>query len=99
MTRPGHMPTLSAQEMVILELLGRRSEMSRPQMVAASAQRLEARTLSPALRRLEENGLLASRMEGPRPGRARRVYHVTAAGRRLFELWRMLRQQLSRIPA
>ena len=99
--RPGHLPTVSASEMVVLELLRQHDELDGPTLVTRSGGRLAARRVSAVLRKLEAKELVASRPEGLRraSGRSRRLFHATAAGRRLFELWRMLRQQLSRIPA
>jgi DNA-binding PadR family transcriptional regulator len=50
---------------------------------------------------MEVKKLVASRAEGPRRAgrRARRLFHITATGRRLFEMWRSIRQQLMRMPA
>jgi len=100
--RSGHLPTVSAAEMVVLELLSHRDELDASELVARSGQRLQRRTLALTLRRMEAKELVASRPEGPRSAlsrRPRRLFHLTAAGRRLFELWNMIRQQLRRMPA
>ena len=99
--RSGHLPTVSAREMVVLELLLHRDELDARELVARSSGRLARGGLSAVLRRMEAKELVASREEGPRraAGRTRRLFHATAAGRRLFELWAMLRQQLRRMPA
>jgi len=44
-------------------------------------------TLYPVLRSLEENGLLASRVEPSVSGPPRRYYGITPAGRETLELW------------
>jgi DNA-binding PadR family transcriptional regulator len=99
--RSGHLPTVSAREMVVLELLLQRDELDGRELVVISGGRLARGGLSAVLRRLEAKGLVAGRAEELRrtAGRTRRLFHATAAGRRLFELWAMVRQQLSRIPA
>jgi|SRR4051812_26042871 DNA-binding MarR family transcriptional regulator len=99
--RPGHLPTVSADEMLVLELLRQHDELDPSALVTRSGGRLAARTASAALRKLEAKDLVAGRPEGLRrvSGRSRRLFHATAAGRRLFELWAMLRQQLRRMPA
>ena len=47
-------------------------------------------TLYPVLHRLEKHGLLTSEWRGPKHGRQRRYYRLTARGQRL---WREQRQQ------
>jgi hypothetical protein len=87
--------------MVVLEILLNHNELDGPALVARSGQRLERRTIAAVLRRMQSKKLVASRPEAARmAGRsARRLFHITAPGRRLFELWTMLRRQLRRIPA
>jgi PadR family transcriptional regulator PadR len=45
-------------------------------------------TLYPVLHRLERRGLLASEWKGPKAGRQRRVYRLTARGLRLHRIQR-----------
>lgn len=45
-------------------------------------------TLYPQLRGLEKKGLLKSHLEASNKGPARRVYELTAAGRKTLESWK-----------
>jgi len=56
-------------------------------------------TLYPVLHRLERRGLLASKRKGPKAGRQRRYYRLTARGQRLWrehrEQWRTFSQTIN----
>ena len=86
------MPTLPAKEALIIELLsaGGRGEMYGLELVAASKRRLKRGTVYVTLGRMEEKGLVTSRLEEAPPeagGLPRRIYTATALGRRLHEAW------------
>jgi PadR family transcriptional regulator PadR len=87
------MPTLPAKEALIIELLesrGSRAEMYGLELVAASAGRLKRGTVYVTLGRMEEKGLIASRLEDAPPeagGLPRRIYQPTALGRRVYDAW------------
>ena len=81
--------TLSAKEMLILELLVRDGELYGLQMVAAS-NRLKRGTVYVTLGRMEEKGYVASRQEDAPPeagGLPRRLYRATPLGRRVLAAW------------
>jgi DNA-binding PadR family transcriptional regulator len=84
------MPTLSAKESLILELLVARDELYGLQLVAASRRRLKRGTVYVTLGRMEDKGYLTSRLEDAPPaegGLPRRLYQPTALGRRLLSAW------------
>jgi PadR family transcriptional regulator, regulatory protein PadR len=87
------MPTLPAKEALIVELLsssGQRGEMYGLELVAASKGRLKRGTVYVTLGRMEEKGLVTSRLEGAPPnagGLPRRIYSATALGRRVHDAW------------
>jgi len=101
MSRASRMPTLSGKETVILELLLDGREMYGLELVGASRRRLKRGTVYVTLQRMEEKGYVDSRTEEDRgdPGLPRRLYKATAAGRRLFDLWTMVRAKLRLEPA
>jgi DNA-binding PadR family transcriptional regulator len=85
---------LTAKEREILKLLiGHGAEMYGLEMVARSEGRLGRGSIYVLLDRLEERGLVSSRVED-RPagtsGIARRLYRPTGHGRRVFQLWEEL---------
>jgi DNA-binding PadR family transcriptional regulator len=94
--RASRMPTLSGKEMVILELLLDGQEMYGLELVGASRRRLKRGTVYVTLQRMEEKGYVQSRTEtaSGEPGLPRRLYQATATGRRLFELWTLVRQKM-----
>lgn len=60
------------------------------QLVAASRGRLKRGTVYVTLGRMEDKGYITSRLEDPPPeagGMPRRVYEVTALGRRVAAAW------------
>jgi DNA-binding PadR family transcriptional regulator len=85
---------LTAKEREILKLLiGHGAEMYGLEMVARSEGRLGRGSIYVLLDRLEERGLVTSRLEDRPPGVggvARRLYRPTGHGRRVFQLWEEL---------
>jgi DNA-binding PadR family transcriptional regulator len=86
---------LSNKEREILDLLssahGR--ELYGLELVAASAGSLRRGSVYVFLDRLEDRGLVESRLEERIPGMSgptRRVYRVTAHGKRVLQLWTKL---------
>jgi len=82
--------TLSAKELLILELLIREKEMYGLQLVAASRRRLKRGTVYVTLGRMEDKGYISSRLANPPSdagGMPRRVYQPTALGRRVLRVW------------
>jgi len=59
----------------------------RLEALATEGVPLKQGTLYPVLRSLEENGLLASRVEPSVSGPPRRYYQITEAGRETLALW------------
>ena len=97
MARSSRMPTLSGKETVILELLLGGQEMYGLELVGASRRRLKRGTVYVTLQRMEEKGYVQSRLDTPdgsTPGLPRRLYEATATGRRLYDLWTMVRAKL-----
>jgi len=93
-TRPNEPVRLTVKEREILKLLiGQGGEMYGLEMVARSAGRLSRGSVYVLLDRLEEGGLVSSRLEERPPktgGIARRLYRPTAHGQRVFQLWEQL---------
>lgn len=91
MPRPGlRLPTLSAKESLILELLIGAKEMYGLELVAASAGALKRGTVYVTLGRMEEKGYVASTLDDAPPatgGLPRRVYTATPLGRELLAAW------------
>jgi len=88
--------TLSAKELVVLELL-RDQELYGLQLVAASRRRLKRGTVYVTLGRMEEKGYITSTLEAAPAGTGgmpRRVYAATALGRRMFAAWTSGAKQL-----
>jgi DNA-binding PadR family transcriptional regulator len=92
---------LTAKEREILKLLiGHGVEMYGLEMVARSGGSLSRGSIYVLLDRLEERGLVSSRLEDRTPGSsgiARRLYLPTGYGRRVFQLWEEL-QGLALVP-
>jgi PadR family transcriptional regulator PadR len=93
---PG-IPTLPPKEALILELLLEHTEMYGLELVAASKRRLKRGTVYVTLGRMEQKGLVTSRLE-PSPARAgglpRRLYEATPRGRALLAAWQQMAQRL-----
>jgi DNA-binding PadR family transcriptional regulator len=100
------LPTLSAKEAVVLQLLVSANEMYGLELVAASNRRLKRGTVYVTLGRMEEKGYVTSRREDHTPDRrnagspVRRLYQATALGRRVRRVWaeatRHLRPEFAR---
>ena len=89
--------TLSEKESLILELLSQGHEMYGLQLVAASKRRLKRGTVYVTLGRMEEKGYITSKLDAPPSGTGglpRRIYAVTALGRRMFMAWTSGAKQL-----
>jgi len=92
-----NVPTLSAKEALVLELLLRTAGLEKYglQMVGESEGQLSRGTIYVTLSRMEDKGYVESRPEEPnRPtsGIARRLYRVTGYGQRVFQVWQMARE-------
>src|SRR2546430_17446896 len=82
--------TLSVKESLILDLLTERGELYGLQFVAASRGKLKRGTVYVTLGRMEQKGYITSRLEDPPSGAGglpRRLYAVTALGRRVVDAW------------
>ena len=90
MAKRSRVPTLSAKESLILELLVERGEMYGLQLVSASRRRLKRGTVYVTLGRMEDKGYVSSRTEDAPPdagGLPRRMYTVTPFGERVLDAW------------
>ena len=88
--------TVSPKELLVLELL-RHQELYGLQPVAASRGRLKRGTVYVTLGRMEEKGYITSTLDAPPSGTGglpRRIYAVTALGRRMFMAWTSGAKQL-----
>jgi DNA-binding PadR family transcriptional regulator len=95
--RRARIPTLSAKESLVLELLVAREDMYGLQLVAASRRRLKRGTVYVTLSRMEDKGYITSRLEETLPaqgGLPRRLYQPTPLGRRLLSAWSEAVRQL-----
>ena len=91
-------PTLSAKEHVILELLGRSREMYGLELVTESDGALKRGTVYVTLGRMEEKGYVTSRAGETSPahgGLPRRLYRSTPYGRELLSMMASARRRLS----
>lgn len=82
--------TLSPKELLILQLLAGEGELYGLQLVEGSSERLKRGTVYVTLGRMEDKGLVTSRLEEPPPGTGgmpRRLYKVTALGRQMLRRW------------
>lgn len=100
MKEDDRVPTLSAKERLILELLLKNpvKEKYGLEIVADSQNRLKRGTVYVTLDRMEDKGYVESRQEQPRPdasGLPRRLYRVTLYGQRILELHELARKALS----
>lgn len=96
MPRSRPIPTLSPKQSLILELLIDHKEMYGLELVAASRRRLKRGTVYVTLGRMEEKGLVTSRLESTADagGLPRRIYQATPRGRALLAAWRQLTKHL-----
>jgi PadR family transcriptional regulator PadR len=88
--------TVSPKELLVLDLL-RHHELYGLQLVAASKGRLKRGTVYVTLGRMEEKGYITSKLEAAPSGAGglpRRIYAVTALGRRMFAAWTSGAKQL-----
>ena len=88
---------LSAKETLILEAL-RGGEMFGLQLVESSEGSLKRGTVYVTLGRMQEKGLVESRLEERHPGAIglpRRLYRATAFGLRVLEAWNTFRTTLA----
>ena len=91
-------PTLSAKEHAILELLAKSRQMYGLELVTESAGALKRGTVYVTLGRMEEKGYITSRAEAASPaqgGLPRRLYRSTPYGRELLAMVASARRRLS----
>ncbi len=92
-TRPAAVRLTAKEHEILTLLIGHGAEMYGLEMVARSGGRLSRGSIYVLLDRLEERGLVSSRLEDRPPGTsgvARRLYRPTGHGRRVFQLWEEL---------
>ena len=93
-------PTLSAKERIVLELLLDSARYGL-QLVSESRGALKRGTVYVTLGRMEQKGLVESRHE-PATSDAdaipRRMYHITAYGRRVMKAWTAVARALALEP-
>lgn len=95
---PSTLPSLSAKESLILELLIGAKAMYGLELVAASSGALKRGTIYVTLGRMEDKGYLASKLEDAPPaagGLPRRIYAPTARGREVMAAWITAASRLS----
>ena len=89
------LPTLSATERMIIELLAAHHELFGLQMVELSSGRLKRGTVYVTLGRMQEKGYLESRQEPLPPGAIglpRRLYRPTGLALRILAAWKAAQQ-------
>jgi PadR family transcriptional regulator PadR len=94
---PSALPTLSAKERLILEMLSAAPGKFGLQLVEESAGRLKRGTVYVTLGRMEAKGYLESEQETRAPGAIglpRRLYRPTALGLRVLRAWSLLAREL-----
>lgn len=97
MRRTQKLPTLPPKEALILELLLEHKELYGLELVAASTRRLKRGTVYVTLGRMEEKGLVTSRLESSPAGAGglpRRIYQATPRGRAVLAAWQRLAKHL-----
>ena len=90
-------PSLSAKELIILDLLLTSEEMYGLELVTASKGELKRGTVYVTLGRMEDKGYITSRLEDAPPaagGLPRRIYRPTALGRQLLGAWTQVNKRL-----
>ena len=95
------LPTLSAKERIVLELLVSSGARYGLQLVDESRGRLKRGTVYVTLGRMEQKGLVESHHEpATRDADAltRRMYHATGHGRRVLDAWTMVARTLAPEP-
>jgi len=94
---PSEIRSLSPKEFLILDLLVQEGELYGLQLVKASRKRLKRGTIYVTLGRMEEKGYITSKLDAPPSGTGglpRRIYALTALGRRMFMAWTSGAKQL-----
>ena len=89
------LPTLSATERLIIELLAEHDELFGLRMVELSNGRLKRGTVYVTLGRMQEKGYLESRQEPLPPGAIglpRRLYRPTGLALRILAAWKAAEQ-------
>ena len=97
MARTRNIPTLPPKEALILELLLEHKELYGLELVTASRRRLKRGTVYVTLGRMEEKGLVASRLESSPAGAGglpRRIYEATPRGRVVLGAWKRMTKHL-----
>jgi PadR family transcriptional regulator, regulatory protein PadR len=92
------LPTVSRKEALILDLLAGASDLYGLELVEASEGRLKRGTVYVTLSRMEDKGYVTSSQEAKAQGAIglpRRVYRLTALGRRAREAWAMVSKKLA----
>ena len=95
------LPTLSAKERIVLELLVSSGAKYGLQLVDDSRGRLKRGTVYVTLGRMEQKGLVDSRHESETrdpDALKRRMYHATGYGRRVLEAWSVMARTLALEP-
>jgi DNA-binding PadR family transcriptional regulator len=99
--KSSRLPTLSAKERIVLELLVSSGAKYGLQLVDESRGRLKRGTVYVTLGRMEQKGLIESRHE-PETRSAdalrRRMYHATGHGRRVLDAWSVMARTLALEP-
>ena len=98
---PPRLPTLSAKERIVLELLVSAGAKYGLQLVEDSRGRLKRGTVYVTLGRMEQKGLVESHHEPATrnpDALTRRMYRATAHGRRVLEAWTMVARTLALEP-
>jgi PadR family transcriptional regulator, regulatory protein PadR len=92
------LPTVSRKEALILDLLAGAGDRYGLELVEASEGRLKRGTVYVTLSRMEDKGYVTSSQEAKAQGAIglpRRVYRLTALGRRAREAWELVSKKLA----
>lgn len=92
------LPTVSRKEALILDLLAAAGDRYGLELVEASEGRLRRGTVYVTLSRMEDKGYVTSEQETKGPsaiGLPRRLYRLTALGRRAREAWIVVSKKLA----
>jgi PadR family transcriptional regulator, regulatory protein PadR len=95
------LPTLSAKERIVLELLVSSGAKYGLQLVDESRGRLKRGTVYVTLGRMEQKGLVESHHEPETrepDALTRRMYHASGYGRRVLDAWTTVARTLSMEP-
>ena len=96
--KSARLPTLSAKERIVLELLVSSGAKYGLQLVDESRGRLKRGTVYVTLGRMEQKGLVESRHEAETrdpEALTRRMYHATGHGRRVLDAWNLVARTLA----